>query len=214
MPMSLRKTLLATLLASSLAQKSDGGGGGGSSGTTCSSNVAALVGTPTAGACNSFTNNVVTPYPSGFSVLNTFAHYECPTSGLRIIRANGVPDHEVTNNNPVSACDTPWQYTMSLTPTTDSAGPTEPMALGVVGVAANGVPIYGAQEGGGENAVEPTGSITDAQYWWGHAATNGDTRRSWASRRSTPPRSSAGPWTATRSTGRSPTTPCSTAATG
>ena len=141
--------LLAHQLEPLLAQPPPGGGGGGgSAGTTCSSNVAALVGTPTAGACNSFTNNVVTPYPSGFSVLNQFAHYECPTSGLRIIRANGIPDHEVTNNNPVSACDTPWQYTMSLTPTTDSAGPTEPMALGVIGVAANGVPIYGAQEGG------------------------------------------------------------------
>ena len=61
---------------------------------------------------------------------------------------------------------------MPLTPTPGTAL-TEPMGLGVIGVAANGVPIYGAQESGGTNAVEPTGSITDAQYWWGHAATAG-----------------------------------------
>ena len=180
---------------------SGGGGssGGGSGGTTCSSNIASIGMTPSVGACNTFTQGVVTAYPAGFTVLNSITHYECPTSGKRIIRANGIPDHEVTQNNPMSACAAyprhlrrpiataihsstarywcvrctiNWQYEMPLTPTPGTAL-TEPMGLGVIGVAANGVPIYGAQEGGGTNAVEPTGSITDAQYWWGHAATAG-----------------------------------------
>ena len=34
--------------------------------------------------------------------------------------------------------------------------------------------LYGAMEGGGENAVEPSGSITNAHYRWGHTARNGD----------------------------------------
>ena len=68
-----------------------------------------------------------------------------------------------------------WQFEMPLTPTL-ATSVTEPQALGVIAVAANGVVIYGAQEGGGTNAVEPgTGAeITDAQYWYGHAAQSGD----------------------------------------
>ena len=164
--------LLAGTVAVPRRLQPGGGGGGGGSGTTCSSNVASIGMTPSVGACNTFTQGVVTAYPAGFTVLNSFTHYECPTSGKRIIRANGIPDHQVTQNNPMSACTINWQYEMPLTPSPGTAL-TEPMALGVIGVATNGVPIYGAQEGGGTNAVEPTGSITDAQYWWGHAATAG-----------------------------------------
>ena len=38
-------------------------------------------------------------------------------------------------------------------------------------MAINGVPTYGAQEGGSTNAVEPSpgAQITDAQFWYGHA---------------------------------------------
>ena len=49
-------------------------------------------------------------------------------------------------------------------------------ALGIVAMSLNGVPAYGAQEGGGTNAAEPAvgAQITDAQYWYGHAAMSGD----------------------------------------
>lgn len=129
--------------------------------------------TPSVGDCNTFEQGVVTQYPEDFTVLNSFTHYECPSSGLRIIRANGIPDHEVQQDNPMSACAINWQYEMPLTPTWVSEI-TEPGALGTIAVAANGVPIYGAQEGGGTNAVEPDGQIVDAQYWYGHAAQSGD----------------------------------------
>ena len=38
-------------------------------------------------------------------------------------------------------------------------------------MAINGVPTYGAQEGGSTNAVEPSAGerIQDAQFWYGHA---------------------------------------------
>ena len=49
---------------------------------------------------------------------------------------------------------------------------TEPQNLGIIAIQLNGVGIYGAQEAGGTNAVEPAASaqIQDAQYWWGHAS--------------------------------------------
>ena len=64
---------------------------------------------------------------------------------------------------------------MPLNPTYVSTT-IEPATLGIVAMAKNGVPIYGANEGGGTNAVEPGAgaSITDAQHWYGHAARSGD----------------------------------------
>ena len=44
---------------------------------------------------------------------------------------------------------------------------------GIIAIALDGVSVYGAQEGGGTNAVEPgaNSQIQDAQYWYGHAET-------------------------------------------
>ena len=46
-----------------------------------------------------------------------------------------------------------------------AGSPTEIPVRGIIAVASNGVPAYGAQEGGSTNAVEPEAgaSITDAQ---------------------------------------------------
>jgi len=48
---------------------------------------------------------------------------------------------------------------------------SEPPARGIIAMAVTGVPAYGPQEGGSTNAVEPEAgaSITDAQFWYGHA---------------------------------------------
>jgi hypothetical protein len=63
-------------------------------------------------------------------------------------------------------------------PLEPTRGPSlvEPQALGIVAIATNGVPVYGAQEGGGSNAVAPSAGsmVTDAQYWYGHAAPSKD----------------------------------------
>ena len=59
---------------------------------------------------------------------------------------------------------------MPLSPVIASSK-TEPPIRGIIGMAVNGVPAYGAQEGGSTNAVEPSAGaqITDAQFWYGHA---------------------------------------------
>ena len=99
---------------------------------------------------------------------------ECPQQG-RIIRSNNIPNHDITIGNPNVPCDIPFHITLPLFPAY-KATPTEPPPLGILGIATNGVAIYGAQEGGGTNAAEPEpgAQITDAQYWYGHAATSGD----------------------------------------
>jgi hypothetical protein len=53
---------------------------------------------------------------------------------------------------------------------------TEPQNLGIIAIQLNGVGIYGAQEAGGTNAVEPgsTGTVVDGQYWYGHSAPTHD----------------------------------------
>ncbi len=109
------------------------------------------------------------------TVLNKVAVYECPTSGKRIIMSNGIPDHEITQGNPNSPCETNWFVSMPLNPVKTTTA-MEPAALGIVAMSLNGVPAYGAQEGGGTNAAEPAAGaqITDAQYWYGHAAMQGD----------------------------------------
>ena len=59
---------------------------------------------------------------------------------------------------------------MPLNPTIASSK-SEPPSRGIIAMAINGVPTYGAQEGGSTNAVEPSpgAQITDAQFWYGHA---------------------------------------------
>jgi len=101
--------------------------------------------------------------------------FECPNTGKRVIKSNGLPDHDITIANPNDGCEIPWQIEMPLVPTYVSAT-IEPPTLGIVAMAINGVPIYGASEGDAGNAVEPAAdaSVTDAQHWYGHAAQNGD----------------------------------------
>ena len=133
----------------------------------------ALFETPTAvgSDCEAFSAGNSYAYPNDFSVLNSAEWYTCSTSGRLILTSNGIPDHDVNVNNPNNPCEIPWFVELPLEPEyVDTI--TEPANAGIVAIALNGVPIYGAQEAEGYNAVEPSSdsSVTDAQYWYGHCA--------------------------------------------
>ena len=55
---------------------------------------------------------------------------------------------------------------MPLNPTV--IDPIEIPSKGIIAIALNGVPAFGAQEVDDANAVEPDGQIKDAQFWYGH----------------------------------------------
>ena len=56
---------------------------------------------------------------------------------------------------------------------TEANEPIEIPARGIIAMATNGVPAYGALENENNNAVEPNGQIPDAQFWYGHATSQG-----------------------------------------
>jgi hypothetical protein len=60
---------------------------------------------------------------------------------------------------------------MPLNPVVASAK-TEVPVRAIIAMAINGVPAFGAQELEDTNAVEPgaSSSVTDAQFWYGHAS--------------------------------------------
>ena len=66
---------------------------------------------------------------SQWQVLNQRQWYECPSSGLRIVVSNGIPDHDITMGNPNSPCVIPWQIALPLNPIY-TANLTEPANLG------------------------------------------------------------------------------------
>ena len=104
--------------------------------------------------------------------MNEVAIYTCPTSDLRIIVSNGIPDHDLTQLNPNGPCEIFWMVSFPLNPTL-TAIKTEPSALGIIAMSLNGVPTFGAQEGGGTNAVGGNG-VVDGIPWYGHAAPGGN----------------------------------------
>jgi len=166
----LQPVLVCTLFAVSVL--SQGGPGGGPPSNTCSSNVATFDNPAASSYCeSSMSTGNEYAYPSGFTYRNKVAEYSCPVSEKRIIVSNNIPNHAVTLGNPNSPCETPFYVSLPLSPTPSGTN-AEPADLGLIGIALNGVVIYGAMEGGGTNAVEPAAGaqITDAQYWYGHAA--------------------------------------------
>jgi|EP00945_MAST-04E_sp_MAST-4E-sp1_P008722 hypothetical protein len=145
-------------------------------GTTCT-NKAARWGNPSGGTCiRDMRSGNDYAYPGDFCGLTSYyEEHECPSSGVRVIFSNNIPDHNVRVGNPNPPCSIPFKITLPLNGEYKSTM-TEPPALGILGIASNGVALYGAQEGGGTNAAEPEAGaqITDAQYWYGHAAMQGD----------------------------------------
>lgn len=162
-------TVLLALLNDTTSQVAVGG-------NTCSNNVARYTRiNPDTDNCLGFTRGNLYFYPEDFGVLNSRSWYQCPTSGVRIVISNNIPDHDVIIANPNSPCVIPWHVRLPLYPSyVDTL--TEPTALGLVAMQLNGVGIYGAQENGGTNAVEPLPAslILDGQYWYGHTAGKND----------------------------------------
>mmetsp|Transcript_19587 Transcript_19587/g.45604 ORF Transcript_19587/g.45604 Transcript_19587/m.45604 type:complete len:747 (-) Transcript_19587:236-2476(-) len=99
---------------------------------------------------------------------NDHKWYECPASGLRILRTNNIPGHEITIMNPHKPCVKDIHAEMPLNPT--------PMANGfqyetdnVLGFTMDGVVAFHGLETQGGNAVEPgTTGVQDAGEWYGH----------------------------------------------
>lgn len=107
-------------------------------------------------------------YPGDFgNILNEVEIYSCPTSGKRVIIANGIPDHDVTLANPNVPCAFNRVFVMPLNPSVSSSKYDIPVR-GMIAVATNGVPTFGPQEVDGENALDPTGTVKDAGFWYGH----------------------------------------------
>ena len=53
-------------------------------------------------------------YPDDFEgIINDVTVYECPTSDLRIIISNGIPDHDVYQGNPNTPCEKNWAVSVS-----------------------------------------------------------------------------------------------------
>lgn len=98
--------------------------------------------------------------------------YLCPTSQARLIVSNGIPNHAVTLDNPNVPCPINWMVSVPIFPQFSGTN-TEVGALGIIGMSLNGIPAYGAQEGGGSNAAE-LDATTQGVPAWGHAARSGD----------------------------------------
>lgn len=108
-------------------------------------------------------------YPDDFGeILNDVTTYTCPASEKRVIVSNGIPDHIVSLGNNNLPCEINWAISLPLNPE-KSNDLEEIPKKGIIAIASNGVPAYGAQEVDDNNAVEPDGQIVDAQYWYGHA---------------------------------------------
>lgn len=104
--------------------------------------------------------------------MNEVEIYTCPESDSRVIVSNAIPDHTLTQNNPNRPCEQFYMLSLPLNPTLIE-NKTEPAALGIIAMSLNGVPVFGAQEGGGTSAVganETAGGVP----WYGHAARRGD----------------------------------------
>jgi len=126
--------------------------------------------TPTLGNCmENWKRNNEYEYPNDFEgILNDMTVYTCPTSEKRVIVSNGIPDHTVKQGNNNAPCEINWAILLPLNPE-KSDDLEEIPSKGLIAIATNGVPAYGAKEVDDMNAVEPNGDIVDAQYWYGHA---------------------------------------------
>jgi len=130
---------------------------------------------PSLGDCLTFPETFVTyEYPQDFEtyggVLNEMAHYVCPASGVRVLQSNSIPDHAIVQVNANVPCAQHQYVELPLRPVRDDAfGPTEVPPFGMIGVATNGVHLFGAQEAGQGNALDANGAFGDARFWYGHA---------------------------------------------
>lgn len=135
----------------------------------------AAKGSPTKGSCMKTTKGATYEYPNDFvqtdgvtPLRNAVTHYECQAEGKRIIVSNGIPDHKHVQSNPNAPCEMDWYVELPLNPTKQTSI-TELEHKGIIAMAINGVPAYGAMEGSDGNAMAIDGQFDDAAFWYGHA---------------------------------------------
>ena len=124
---------------------------------------------------NSNYNPVVwSPNDTEWNIDPVLKIYKCPSSNKRIIKSNGIPNHDIVIWNPNQPCEQFWQIELPLYPENDYSenNLTELPRMNIQAIALSGIPIYGATESGGTNAVEG-GEVADAGFWYGHAAIGG-----------------------------------------
>jgi len=110
-------------------------------------------------------------YPEDYEKPNYFEILRCPSINKRIFLSNSIPDHDVAMyRNRAQICEIAYAVELPLDPVFDLSIPKSEVPIrGMIAMARNGVPTFGAQEAFGDNAVEVTsGNIYDARYWYGH----------------------------------------------
>lgn len=172
----MRAMITLTLAAAAAAQKGDGGGNGaGGSTTPCSDagpvTVVRVSAVPTSASCvTSWEAGGTYEYPDGFDGLTSRREF-CTGGGRRIVFSNGIPDTSVHQGNANNLpCEVPYRLSLPLAPTYRESI-TEVAQSGWIGVATNGVPLFGPGEAGGTNAVEGNNPIE--VEWYGHSTLQG-----------------------------------------
>jgi len=122
-----------------------------------------------------FTNGTLYSYPEDFgSIRNHVEMYTCPVSNLRILKSNGIPNHDVILQAEDPLCITEWMVFLPLHPmlvANDSI--TEVSARGILAIGINGIPVMGSQDYGGDRALEYAANQTSSSVR-GHSAKEGD----------------------------------------
>eukprot|EP00551_Chaetoceros_affinis_P016219 CAMPEP_0203692314 /NCGR_PEP_ID=MMETSP0091-20130426/4489_1 /ASSEMBLY_ACC=CAM_ASM_001089 /TAXON_ID=426623 /ORGANISM="Chaetoceros affinis, Strain CCMP159" /LENGTH=391 /DNA_ID=CAMNT_0050563083 /DNA_START=137 /DNA_END=1309 /DNA_ORIENTATION=+ len=135
-------------------------------------------GSSSSGACmENWSRGQFKSYPEDFEgIVNSVHIYRCETSQKRVVISNGIPDHDIESlPSSLNPCEINWVVELPLEPVIASSQREIPVR-GMIAMAVNGVPTYGAQESSSTNAVEPTdddGAVQGANYWYGHSNGSG-----------------------------------------
>ena len=90
-------------------------GAQGPGGTTCSGSVKQFQNPESQTCIQGMRSRNTYKFPDDFCGLTTFyEEYECPSSKVRIIRSNNIPNHDVTIGNPNVPCDISHHITLPL----------------------------------------------------------------------------------------------------
>jgi hypothetical protein len=117
-------------------------------------------------------------YPAGFTYKTKWIRKRCPTTGVRVIVTNGVPNHKVTMGFESRPCEVPWYIEIPLSPTARSSGDNATaLGTGIIGAALNGVPFWSAGGEGGNTVLNDDVTLKQkySNYWSGSSGSSGPT---------------------------------------
>jgi hypothetical protein len=83
-------------------------------------------------------------YPAGYTHKSKWMRKICPTTGVRVLISNGIPDHTITTGFTSRPCEVPWYIEMPLNPAVRGGNATS-LNKGIIGTAVNGVPLWSAK---------------------------------------------------------------------